>query len=78
MNDIYELPSSGHGCAPICAACRADMQNRMNPTGDTLGFNVDRWLEGERQAACGRHTPAQRVFARFREWLESGGKGVGK
>lgn len=67
MNLSFDLPSSGHGCVPMCAACRADLQNRMNPTGDPLGFNVDRWLVGEQQAACGKHTPAQQVFARLRE-----------
>ena len=75
MNRAFDPPlSSGHGCAPMCAACRAELQNRMNPTGDPLGFNVERWLEGERQAACGRHTSAQQVCARLRAWPGSGGR----
>lgn len=60
-------PEDGHGCAPMCAVCRAELQNRMNPTGDPLGFNVDRWLAGEEDAKCGCHSPLAQVIARLRE-----------
>ena len=70
---VEAMSESGHGCAPLCAACRAELQNRLNPTSDPLGFDVERMLAGEEQVACGRHTPLQQAMAMIREKFRGSG-----